>query len=572
MKKSKTFKLIHLLTALAGCLGYATAAPYGPDGLATQWDQPGGATLKLAVFGDEYYAHTETADGFTVVLDKSNLTYYYAKLSADGSSFVSSGVRADRRAPAGLAKHLEISLKKIREISAANHAKLDGERAARWAKRVGAVQKLRAAAHNGLKLAPAQAAEAQILAAPVTGVIKGLTILAQFPDDKKTSVTDPVNFPTSASKIQRFCNEAGYNDNGNSGSVMDYYSDQSGGLLTYTQSVTKIITLPHPRNYYNYQDYPVNKVIYDDAGTSGRMLINDALAVLQGQNFDFSNLTLGGDKRVLATNVFFAGPDSGDWSHGLWPHQSSLSSNVNVGTVDNPIYIYNYEITNNANSAPVIGTFCHENGHLILDYPDLYSLDGEGVGEHCLMGSGNYLNGGRTPSPINGYLKDLVGWEHVVSLASTDFTMATLPTTGNVCYRLSNPDATTEFFIVENRGEGDKWAQYSDDKGIAIWHVDESVDFGNILGTPHYAVALEQADGLFDLENGRDRGDAQDLYDLVTPLFSAKTNPNSNWWDGSKSGVRVTALSAPGKNVNVRFGAVPPDTIIVGSPNGGEVI
>ncbi len=65
-----------------------------------------------------------------------------------------------------------------------------------------------------------------------------------------------------------------------------------------------------------------------------------------------------------------------------------------------------------------IGTFCHESGHLLCRFPDLYDYgrrDGDdiksrGIGRYCLMGGGNHLNNGRTPSPVCAYLRDLVGW------------------------------------------------------------------------------------------------------------------------------------------------------------------
>jgi M6 family metalloprotease-like protein len=567
MKKFKVLRPIHLLVILAGCLGHATAAPYGPNGRETQWTQPGGTTLDLRVFGDDYYARTETTTGYTVVRINGDPAYYYATLSADRTQLLSTGVQADRAAPAGLAKHLEISKEAIRGTSSANRAKYDGGRQDRWNKRLASTRKLRAAGGGAPQLNGVQAAEAQIQAAPLLGTKRGLTILVQFPNDPRTAGNDPIDFPTDVAKIERFCNEVGYSDNGNSGSVRDYFYDQSLGKLTYTQSVTAIITLPRPRNYYNFSDYPTNRIPYRNSGDSGNLLLNDALKVLMDDGYDFSDLSLDADNRAIATNIFFAGADSGVWAQGLWPHQFRLYAPVNVGTAANPIFISNYQITNIEDSSPVIGTFCHENGHLILDYPDLYSVIGEGVGRHCLMGSGNHLNDGKTPAPINVYFKDVAGWGNLTDVKPSVFLSASLPTTGNVGYRLRKPNSTTEFFVVENRGTGDKWAEYCNDMGIAIWHIDETVEDGNIMGNPHYAVTLEQADGRSDLEKGANRGDAKDLFDLATPFFGGATTPRSNWWNGQKSGVMVKVVSAVGASTDVQFGG-----INVNTPDGGEVI
>ena len=84
-----------------------------------------------------------------------------------------------------------------------------------------------------------------------------------------TSREDPVPFPVTRGKIVNFCNQEGYDDNGNTGSVRDYFYDQSLGAVTYTQNVTPIVTLNHPRNYYNYDNYPTNTSLRD-AGEAGR--------------------------------------------------------------------------------------------------------------------------------------------------------------------------------------------------------------------------------------------------------------------------------------------------------------
>ena len=570
MKKSNILKPVSLSVVLAVLPGLVDAAPYGPEGRSTRWVQPSGETLALRVFGDEYYGRTETPAGYSVVYSPADGAYHFAELSADGTALVPAVTLANEPAPAGQAPHLDLPAAKIQEIVSANRVKFDGDRQQRWRQRVQAVQQVRAAANGPALRGPAAAAD-KIKAAPVVGNTLGLTILVEFPDDAKTPAADPVYFPTTRGKILRFCNEVGYNDDGNTGSVRDYFYDQSMGKLTYTQNVTQIITVPKARNYYNFSDYPANKVLRGDAS---RVLITDAVAVLKASGYDFTNLTTDENDYAVATNVFFAGPDSGVFANGLWPQQWSLATPISVGTGAKAVSINSFQITNAEDSSPVIGTFCHENGHLILGYPDIYSQfpTGAGVGEHCLMGSGNYLNGGKTPSPINAYFKDIVGWANITDITPTEFRTASLPTKGNVAYRLRNPDAGTESFIVENRGEGDKWAKFSDDKGIVIWHIDETMD-GNLRGGAHYEVAVEQADGRGDLENSLNRGDASDYFDLASKAkFNDTTTPNARWWDGSQSGVKVEVLTDLAPSISVLFGGVPPNTIIVGKPNGGEVV
>jgi len=558
------------------------AAPYGPDGMEIEWTQPDGTKLQLRVFGDEFYARTETHDGLTVIYNPAKKAYEYAKLSPNGKDLVPSGKLANGKVPPGLAKKLQLPPEARKAIWKERYEKLAPNERVEWAKRVKAARQRKGldANQDGPQNNPGEGGGATQSSsssfAPVTGTYVGLTILVQFPDDPATGTADPTNFPTTKAAMENYCNQIGYTGGGNTGSVRDYFLAQSLGQTDYTQVVTEIVTLPQPRAYYNWSNYPTNTTLRD-GGLTGRLVLNDAINILKAQGFDFTGLTRNASNQAIATNVLFAGATSGVWPDGLWPHRWVLSPQVNVGTTQNPIYIYDYQITNAQTSSVPIGTFCHENGHLLLKFPDLYDYGGEseGVGNHCLMGAGNHLNGGKTPGPINGYFKDICGWSNVVDItASQSFTDA-LPTTNNEGYRIRKPGTSTEYFLIENRGTGDPWAAYSPDKGILIWHIDELVngnDNQQMTASQHYEVSLEQADGAFDLENGRDRGDNADAFDSTHTLgFSDATLPDAKWWNGSGSGIRLAFLSAPGANMNVRFG-LPANTVAVSHPNGGESI
>lgn len=577
MKKSKTLWPIYFSILLADCLGYASAAPFPPEGRQVTFTQPNGKKVKLRVFGDEHYARTETADGNTVVYNAAKNQYNYAALSADGSTLVPIGKPVGGVIPARLVKHIDLPAAKISEIERASRKKFDNGQEQRWKDQVRNYQ-----AGQAAKLAPSPSpsgirAAAQAAAAQIVGKKVGLTILIQFPNDPKTAGADPVNFPVTRDKAIRLCNGIGYSEDGNSGSVREYFSDQSLGKLSYIQSVTQIVTVPRPRNFYNFSDYPNNNVIREAAGpgSAGELLLTDAIELLKKANFDFTGLTLDNSGNAIATNIFFAGEDSAVFGKGLWPHTYGLGSSTNVGTTAIPVYIDKYQITNMENNAPVIGTFCHENGHLLLGYPDLYTSGrGQGVGKHCLMGSGNYLNDGKTPSPINAYFKEVVGWGNIQDFISGYSRSVLLPSTGNVAYRIRKPATPTETYIIENRGAGDKWAQYSVDHGIVIWHIDETVD-GNyyITSGSRYGVSLVQADGGQDLELGINLGDNSDYFDILENReFSNSTIPSARWYDNTPSGLSVEVTGPAGVSTLVQFGLANPDEITVTAPNGGERI
>jgi hypothetical protein len=69
--------------------------------------QENGPEVPLAVFGDEYYARYETANGYTAIYDSELGLYCYAMLR-DGK-LVSSKIPITEPPPPGVAPHLEES-------------------------------------------------------------------------------------------------------------------------------------------------------------------------------------------------------------------------------------------------------------------------------------------------------------------------------------------------------------------------------------------------------------------------------------------------------------------------------
>lgn len=512
-----------------------------------EWKQPDGRVIALRVFGDEFYARTATAEGYTVIFNPADLTYYYARRRADDGSLESSGIPVGRPIPRGIFRNLEDAPEKEAAIRTANRKILAPDGDKRWMARIAEAKD---DARWGKRDGPPTPAQEQIAC---------LAIPVQFPDDPATLAADPLNFPTDHAKVTRYFNEAGYNDDENTGSIRDYYLDQSVDRVSVNHLVAPIVTLPWPRARYNYADYPANTVLRF-TGETGVMLMSDTIAALLVAGFDFSSLSLDSDHRVRATSILFAGQTSGVWLRGLWPHQSAVPD-INVGTIGSPIFISRYQISDAPQAEMVIGTVLHELGHLVFGFPDLYDYGNQsyGLGGHCLMALGNYQNSGRTPAPINLYLKSRVGWTDIVDLSPGQEYLATLASTGNQGIKIVNPARSQEFFVIENRGDGDKWAASAPDRGIAIWHVDEAVFTNdNEQGTEaqHYHVALEQADGLFELEKGQNGGgDSTDLFDAGDPDFNDGTLPDAFWWNAVPSGISIEVLSPPGASMDLRFGS-----------------
>ena len=316
------------------------------------------------------------------------------------------------------------------------------------------------------------------------------------------------------------------------------------------------------------------------AGFRGALLITDAINAMKAlTNYTtdilptFSALTVDGSSRVVACNVFFAGANSGVWSYGLWPHSWVLASSVDLG---NGKKVYKYQITNIGTSLS-LGTFCHENGHMLCGFPDIYDYDYDstgGAGMFCLMNSGG---SGGNPVQVCAYLKRAAGWATTVTLTSNSVLTASVSSSGtdfNKFYRYAKPGVSTEYFLVENRQKSGRDANLPA-SGVAIWHVDELGDKDNQstnFNTSHlnYEVSLMQADNLWHFQRDVNCGDSKDLYYLGNTAtgyanrFSDATSPSARWWSGASSGLSFHHFSASGSTMT--FSVSPEGPIITVQP------
>jgi M6 family metalloprotease-like protein len=476
---------------------------------------PDGNTFQVRGSGNQHYAVFETLDGYTITKDPETGDYQYAGLSADKNDLVPTGAKVEAVDPAslGLRPHLRVR-REAAKHKARSAPMLQVERP-QW--EIRREQKKR----RRKGILPGQGPEAIPLADVTTGNYVGLCLLVEFPDVAPT---------ISVQEVDDFCNQSGYTGFGNNGSVRDYFHDNSRGKLTYTNQVTDYYTAAHNRSHYTDPD--------TQYGTRARELIIEALDHLKAQGFDFSQLSSDTNGFIYALNVFYVGPRVNNWSEGLWPHSWVLASPYDAGGGKK---FRDYQITN-MGSELSLRTFCHENGHMICDFPDLYDYGGEsaGVGHYCLM---CYGGSNKNPVQVSAYLKNEAGWATKATPITPGIT-ASLNAGNNEFYLYSK--SSTEYFIIENRQQSGR-DTFLPDAGLAIWHVDEGASNNNEQMTPalHYECSLIQADDRFDMEGNANGGDAEDLYAAPDHTsFSDATSPDSKWWDGSNSGLNITAISA----------------------------
>lgn len=511
------------------------AIPY--QGHTYEFRQPSGEKLKIRLDGNDYYAEQRTEDGSLIVYDNAKHGFCYAHVNATGDQLVSSGVLATNGKPrmSGIA-----SAKSEPGLSTAAKARLAQER----------YQKM-----HGHTLDVAQRTTAAMMApsavanAPVSGQMRGLTVIIDFSDAPGT-ITKP--------QVESFLNDPAYTGFGNAQSVRGYFLAVSGNKLDYSNTVTRYYRAKRPKTYYADASL--------DSGTRSQELIMEALNwVKSSEGFDFSTLSRDSTGHIKGLNFFYAGEADSPWSKGLWPHMGWLGERF----CSNGACTGSYQISN-MGQQPAIGTFVHESGHLIMGWPDLYDYDGSSQGsvaDFCVMGFGGvgFQSQHRPTKPV-GFLRYLAGWETVTELnpainRSAPTGRLSEDASGHALYRWSNPANAAEAFYVEAIHKSEQ-NLYQPDQGLAVFHIDPT---GTNTDEWHPYIQMEHADGKRDPENNVNRGDGGDLYDGVAtrafnnnvPNALASHGTNSRWWNGYASGFELANISVPGKIVSFDVGAVP---------------
>lgn len=378
------------------------------------------------------------------------------------------------------------------------------------------------------------AAVDEVMPAPpqrgTVGDFTGLCLLIDFPDE-------PGAIPRG--EVDAFCNQTGYAGFGNHGSVADYFRDISQGRLNYRTIVTPYYTARQPRGFYTNP-----KVAYPQRA---KQLIDEALVFHRDAGFDFAELTADTQSNVYATNVLYAGPAEPIWSKGLWPHASRLDAPLALSPGRNAA---DYQITHMGDRL-ALGVYCHENGHMLCDFPDLYLYANQriGVGRYCLMCLGANPDP-RNPTQVGAYLRHRAGWGDATPIAAGE---QRLPPASSNQFLIHRKDET-EYFIIENRRNRGRDATLAG-SGLAIWHIDELGSNSSPSTSPdghqHAECVLVQADGLDELGRGIDDGDSGDLFGPASgPVFVDATPRSARWWDGNASGLQIHSIQALGEDLS----------------------
>ena len=359
------------------------------------------------------------------------------------------------------------------------------------------------------------------------GKIYSLTLLVDFSDKPA---------PVTVSEVEEWLNKEGFNRDGCNGSVRDYYLDVSNGQLDLTNEVYGWYRAKYPKSWYEgLQGY-----------TGSDSLMKEVFAYFDSQ-VDFSRYDNDKDGTTEAINIVYAGAGQ-TWGQGLWPH-SGWSDNV----VKDGVRLTHHQMTDMPGKFSIY-VFVHESGHMIFGWPDLYWY-----GDYCTMGNrANDWN----PVAINDFYRADQGWIPFVDITSEDvnnITSLEVTKPGEVCYRYKNPARPNQeglvWSYVRNTGR-DKVLAGS---GLLMQHYDFSIE-GNSsadklgLRIVHASAAGKSSDAVTD-QWPSPGSTANTFFKSETySEFSDDAYPAIRWYNGSKTGFKITDIGTPGETLTFCIG------------------
>lgn len=481
--------------------------------------QPDGSYVTLRLHGDEWRHYQTTTDGYTVVKDHRGF-FVYAEKDA-----------GELKATAQVAHDLterddkeQVFLKGIEK----NQAPAMSDHATTMCHQIQQIQRQKLASRR------AQGARASQYD---YSKFKGLIVLVEY-KDKSFSREDYKDIVNNMVNKEGY---SGFDDLKLTGSVRDYFSDNSYGSFQPEFDVVG----PYKVNYSQYSPRGVDNV---------DPIIIAAIDAAD-EDVDFSEYDGDGDGMVDLIYFIVAGNGanySGNDSRLWWPHRYVVyqPSSGSYGMEKDGVTLYDYASSTELmgyTSYPQtvridgIGTIVHEFSH-VLGLPDFYDADYEengqsnDPGDWSVMAGGCYADNGDTPVGYSLYERYSVGFMDEPQTIDKEgsYALNSLPTSGEG-YRI-NSAVSDEFFLFENRQQADfVWDSYLPGSGLLVHRVEkpgssvwENNTVNNYSGHNYYEVI--RANG----------------YNMNTPQYDVFPSQGKTTLDNSTKPANL--LSYSGKN------------------------
>lgn len=513
---------------LAGTLCFSTHTVFGVQAYPhpIEYQLPDGSKITITLKGDEKVKWAETEDGYSLLLNKDGF-YEYTTLNSKGD-MIRTGIRANNIAKrtyvetqllSRTAKNLRYSQSQVSVMKQIWDVKESETKAAK--------------------------------AFPTTGERKLICILVGFKDKA---------FTKTKNDFENLFNQIGYSEGGATGSVKDYYLENSYGQFNLTVDVAGPYTASQNMAYYGGNNA-------SDSDSNPRALVREAVK-LADPDVDYADYDNDNDGSVDAVYVIYAGygEEAGGGADAIWAHAWSLYPAETLDGKQISRYSCSAELRGNSGTNLTrIGVICHEFGH-VLGAPDYYDTNyaegGQfpGTGQWDMMAGGSWNNNGATPAHHNGFTKTVIyEWAPIIELETPGtITLHNAVENTNSFYKIST-NTPNEYFLLENRVKH-KFDAYIPGSGMIIYHVHSNVfGMGNSINATHpqgmYPVAQNAT--MDPTDNSASYGSINTASCAWTGTgkteFSDYSIPSSKSWAGEYTEKPITNIEQDPTTKDITF-------------------
>ena len=299
-----------------------------------------------------------------------------------------------------------------------------------------------------------------------TEIPRVLVILVEFPDKPFQDGNRDKN------EWHYFFNKPGYNYDGATGSVYDYFLDQSNNKYKPLFDVVGPITAPHEWEYYDYSKQKTNEHAQE---------IVPYLCEQVDKEVDFSKYDADKDGYIDLVAYIFAGPAYCIDHIGIWPHGAYVDNGVLYDGKKLQNYCCASELYESKRCG--IGVFCHEFSHM-LGFPDYYTIGTlepyyrdnyyTTPANWSIMGNGNYLNDAKTPPNYSIFDKYFMGWDTPKGVLKLGDNIEIEPSQPGYMVtkdgEMKPYNSSAKIYYVENR-QKTGWDKYAPGHGLLIWEI-----------------------------------------------------------------------------------------------------
>ena len=492
--------------------------------------QPDGSKITILLKGDEHFHYTQTTDGFIITRNTKGI-YEYADIDTS-NEIKPSGVKAKNEN--------ERDAKDIQYIQALKKGKI--------------LERLllnqNSAVSKQLSIQNASLMSATTTA-PLIGTRKVLCILIGYQDKP---------FSKTQTQFNNLMNQVGYNVSPASGSVRDFYLENSYGQLNLEITVVGPYTADHNMHYYGE-----NASNGDDKNAKDLIIeaVQKANPAVNYADFDNDN-----DGYVDGVHVIFAGygeENPGAPNDAIWSHKSTIPD-LTLDGKKISAYSCSPELRHSWGSDITgIGVICHEMGH-VLGAPDFYDTNYATGGQYQGTGLWDIMARGATdgsraediPPHHNPYTKtQIFKWATAQSLPA-DNTLVNLEpasSSSNSFYKIDT-NTSGEYFLIENR-QLQGFDRYLPGHGMMIYHVDSQIESDRLAINTTYPQKLYPVCA----SATQNPGTNPDSYGQVNfpscpfpgtsnkNAFAANTIPSATSWAGIATGKDLRLITEAGNNI-----------------------